>query len=221
MNRTRAVAPGLQTLFHAGSLVGLTDGQLLERFALRDGESSEAAFAALVERHERLVWPTCRAVLRDEHDAADAFQATFLVLVRKAGSLWVRDSLAPWLHRVAIARRQPGPARVETTQGGRATRGRAPSGMGGGRDARRPSRRHPPGDRPPARTASRRCRALRPRGAVLRGGGAVPALPRGDGQEPVGAGPRPTPSGAPTAGCGCLTAISGEGRPYRRVRRRP
>jgi DNA-directed RNA polymerase specialized sigma24 family protein len=81
-NRTRAVPRGLQTLFHTGSLVGVTDGQLLERFAARDGEASESAFAALVERHAALVWRTCRAVLRDEHEAADAFQATFLVLVR-------------------------------------------------------------------------------------------------------------------------------------------
>ena len=44
----------------------------------------------------------CRAALRDEHDAQDAFQATFLVLVHKAGSLWVRDSLGPWLHAVAL-----------------------------------------------------------------------------------------------------------------------
>ncbi len=101
-NRARSLPRGLQTLFHAGSLTGVTDGQLLERFALRDGEASEAAFAALVERHGTLVWRTCRAVLRDEHEAADALQATFLVLVRKAGSLWVRDSIAPWLHRVAF-----------------------------------------------------------------------------------------------------------------------
>ncbi len=99
---SRAAPRGLQALFHAGSLIGVTDGQLLERFALRDGEASETAFAALVERHTTLVWRTCRAVLRDEHEAADAFQATFLVLVRKAGSLWVRDSIAPWLYRVAL-----------------------------------------------------------------------------------------------------------------------
>ena len=59
-------------------------------------------------------WPmvlrTCRALLRDSHDAHDAFQATFLVLVRKAGSLWVHDTLGPWLHRVArrTATRGPG-----------------------------------------------------------------------------------------------------------------
>ena len=48
-----------------------------------------------------MVLRTCLTVLRDEHEAHDAFQVTFLVLVRKAGSLWVQDSLGPWLHRVA------------------------------------------------------------------------------------------------------------------------
>ncbi len=91
----------LRTLFQAGSFVGMTDGQLLERFALRKSEDAELAFAALVERHGRIVLSTCQSVLHDEHAVCDAFQATFLVLVRKAGSLWVRDSLGPWLHRVA------------------------------------------------------------------------------------------------------------------------
>src|SRR4051794_13509265 len=48
-----------------------------------------------------MVLRTCRGILGDEHEAMDAFQATFLVLARKARSLWVRDSLGPWLHRVA------------------------------------------------------------------------------------------------------------------------
>src|SRR3954462_9287271 len=48
-----------------------------------------------------MVLRVCRSVLRDEHEAHDAFQATFLVLVRRAGTLWVRDSLGPWLHQVA------------------------------------------------------------------------------------------------------------------------
>ncbi len=78
----------------------MTDGQLLERFAL-GGEAAELAFAALVERHGPVVLNTCRSILRDEHEAEDAFQATFLVLVRKASSLWIRDSLGPWLHQVA------------------------------------------------------------------------------------------------------------------------
>jgi RNA polymerase sigma factor (sigma-70 family) len=48
-----------------------------------------------------MVLRTCRAILGDEHDARDAFQATFLILARRGGSLWVRDSIGPWLHRVA------------------------------------------------------------------------------------------------------------------------
>jgi RNA polymerase sigma factor (sigma-70 family) len=96
-----AVLRQLRTLFNVGAIGESTDGQLLERFATGRGEAPELAFAALVERHGPLVLRICRAVLRDEHDAQDAFQATFLVLVRKARSLWVRDSLGPWLHEVA------------------------------------------------------------------------------------------------------------------------
>jgi len=88
-------------LYHLGPTGELTDGQLLERFAAGSGETAELAFAALVDRHGPIVLRVCRAILRDEHDAQDAFQATFLILVSKARSLWVRDSLAPWLHQVA------------------------------------------------------------------------------------------------------------------------
>ena len=91
----------LQTLYNLGVVGDLTDGQLLERFATDADEAAELAFSALVERHEAMVWRVCLAVLRDEHGAEDAFQATFLVLVRKARTLWVRDSLGPWLHQVA------------------------------------------------------------------------------------------------------------------------
>jgi RNA polymerase sigma factor (sigma-70 family) len=101
MNLHRTVPNSLRTLFHVGSFSGLTDEQLLKRFALREGEDAEAAFAVLVERHGPMVLRTCLAVLRDEHEARDAFQATYLVLAHKAGSLWVQDSLGPWLHRVA------------------------------------------------------------------------------------------------------------------------
>jgi RNA polymerase sigma factor (sigma-70 family) len=91
----------IRTLFNVGTLGGLTDGQLLERFTTCTGEAAELAFAALVERHGPMVLRVCQSVLRDPHDAQDAFQATFLILVRKAGSIRKRDSLASWLHGVA------------------------------------------------------------------------------------------------------------------------
>ncbi len=102
MNGNRAnLVRQIDTLFGTGTIGALTDIQLLERFTSHADETAELAFAALVERHGPMVLRVCRAVLRDSHDAHDAFQATFLVLVRRARSLWVRDSLGPWLHRVA------------------------------------------------------------------------------------------------------------------------
>src|SRR5947209_5522531 len=98
--RKNSVFGQLRTLFNVGAIGDMTDGQLLERFAT-GGEAAELAFAALVERHGAVVLQTCRSILRDEHEAEDAFQVTFLVLVRKSGSLWVRESLSPWLHQVA------------------------------------------------------------------------------------------------------------------------
>jgi RNA polymerase sigma factor (sigma-70 family) len=76
----------------------LTDGQLLARFV---GARDEASFAALVRRHGPMVLGVCRRVLHDFHEAEDAFQATFLVLARKAGSVVKRDSVGCWLYQVA------------------------------------------------------------------------------------------------------------------------
>jgi RNA polymerase sigma factor (sigma-70 family) len=75
-----------------------TDCQLLKRFA---GQRDQVAFAALVRRHGPMVLAVCRRVLCNAHDADDAFQATFLVLVRKAGAIARPELLANWLYGVA------------------------------------------------------------------------------------------------------------------------
>jgi RNA polymerase sigma factor (sigma-70 family) len=95
-----AVTRGFGTLFGAGSAAGLTDAQLLERFIT--GRDEGASFEALLARHGPMVLGVCRAVLRDPHAAEDAFQATFLVLVRRARAVRVDDSLGRWLYGVAI-----------------------------------------------------------------------------------------------------------------------
>src|SRR3954454_5643123 len=88
----------LDRLFVEGTVSGLPDDQLLDRFlATRDG----TAFEALMARHGPMVLRVCRAVLRNPSDAEDAFQATFLVLVKKARTLRGRANLGGWLHLVA------------------------------------------------------------------------------------------------------------------------
>jgi RNA polymerase sigma factor (sigma-70 family) len=86
-------------LFNEGAVGMLSDGQLLDRFVERREAS---AFEAIVERYGPLAWGVCRRVLRDHHDAEDAFQATFLVLARKAASVMPREKLGNWLYGVAF-----------------------------------------------------------------------------------------------------------------------
>ena len=92
------------TLFDTGTTGELSDGELLGQFAERKAlhDAAEPAFAALVDRHAPMVLRVCRSILRDDHDALDAFQATFLVLVRRADAVRRRESAASWLHGVAL-----------------------------------------------------------------------------------------------------------------------
>jgi RNA polymerase sigma factor (sigma-70 family) len=98
----------------------VSDSLLLERFV---EHWDETAFRDLVRRHGPMVMGVCRRILRDPHAAEDAFQATFLLLVRKAGSVRKRESVGPWLHGVAqrvaleargIASRRQVPVRLDS-----------------------------------------------------------------------------------------------------------
>ncbi len=97
------LADDLKTLFGAGALGPLSDRELLAYFVRReDRAASEAAFSALVARHGPMVLGVCRRMLRDEHIAADAFQAVFLILARKACLVRVDDALGRWLYGVSV-----------------------------------------------------------------------------------------------------------------------
>ena len=102
----------LRTLFEGGAVGGLSDGELLGRFLDRGEGLAEAAFEALVCRHGPLVYGVCRRALRDVHLSEDAFQATFLILARKARSIRNRDAVGAWLVGVAgkVAARAKGDA---------------------------------------------------------------------------------------------------------------
>ncbi len=93
-----AIARAIDGLVLSGSLVGLTEEELLARFLER---RDPRALEAIVDRHGALVLTVCRQLLADPNDVDDAFQATFLVLIRKAGSVRRPGSLASWLYGVA------------------------------------------------------------------------------------------------------------------------
>ena len=103
-----AVVEAIQRLFDQGTVVALGEKQLLDRFIARGDES---AFEAIVGRHGPMVLSVCRRVLVDQHDVEDAFQATFLILVKKAGSIREREVLGNWLY--GVARRVAVRARVD------------------------------------------------------------------------------------------------------------
>jgi RNA polymerase sigma factor (sigma-70 family) len=94
-----AVLDYLRKFSGRGQSGGLSDGQLVERFVT---QRDETAFEILFQRHAPLVLHVCRGILRHPQDAEDAFQATFLVLVRKAQAISRRESVASWLYGVAF-----------------------------------------------------------------------------------------------------------------------
>ena len=131
--RTYGLMRQLGDLLTVGTGGELTDGQLLERFATLEGAAAEQAFSALVERHGPMVLRVCRGSLADSNDAEDAFQATFLVLVKKARSLWVQRFAGP-----------------VASSGGCPRRGRRPIGRGPPAQARAGCRPVGPGNLHPA-----------------------------------------------------------------------
>ena len=108
----------LATLFRSGAIAGLTDRELVQRITRPTDDQAEteaeACFEVLVERHGPMVLRVCRNVLRDPHDADDAFQATFLVLAKRIQSIRKLDSVGCWLHGVAA--RVSARARVEAAK---------------------------------------------------------------------------------------------------------
>ena len=99
--QSEAVLNVSQVVVDAGTVAGVSDGQLLARFNAHRDELAEIAFTALVRRHGPMVLRVCRQVLGDWHTADDAFQATFLILARRAGSIHRPELLGHWLYGVA------------------------------------------------------------------------------------------------------------------------
>src|SRR6516162_6133357 len=137
-----AETPSSPLLHHIRHLIGsvpaaaMTDSQLLERFLV---DRDETAVEVLVRRHGPLVFGVCRRVLHNAHAAEDAFQATFLILTRKAPSLVRRERLGSWLYKVAYRlalraraneiRRQQCEAQAARSRFGPASHARSPGDL--------------------------------------------------------------------------------------------
>ncbi len=99
MGAYRLAAPLLERVFRSGTVSGLSEWELLRRYL---DERDEVAFESLVARHGPMVMGVCRRMLADQSDVEDAFQATFLVLVRRARQFGPGDSVGAWLYGVAV-----------------------------------------------------------------------------------------------------------------------
>ena len=102
MNSHTAPDRSLQALFRVGRQVDHDDCDILDQYSSGIDDVRHDAFRVLVDRHGPMVMAVCRSVLKDPHLADDAFQATFLVLARKAATIQHRKSLGAWLHGVAL-----------------------------------------------------------------------------------------------------------------------
>jgi len=127
-----AVVRQVDRLYGGGSVAGMDEGELLRRFV---GRRDPVALEALVARHGPMVLGVCRRVLADPHDAEDAFQATFLVLVRRAGAVRDPGRLGPWLHgvarRVSVRSRADSARRLARERPGAEDHAVSPAGGGG------------------------------------------------------------------------------------------
>ena len=118
---SRPILQVIRRLVEDESVRQLSDRYLLRQFSDR---RDEAAFGMLLRRHGPMVLNVCRGVLHNEADAEDAFQATFLILARKAASIRKTESVGSWLHGVAYRTALKGRARSATRQ---KTEARAPA----------------------------------------------------------------------------------------------
>ncbi len=133
--RTNSTSRLIEGLFGDGSAAGMTDEQLLARFTARRDPAAEQAFEILVQRHGPMVLAVCRSSVHDLHDAEDAFQATFLVLARKAAKLnepALRWALGLTQWPVTRRRRADGAVADREAHTKRSRRGRARRRSGGG-----------------------------------------------------------------------------------------
>ena len=183
---------------------GASDGQLLARFTSQRDELAEVAFAALVRRHGPMVLHVCQQILSDRHAAEDAFQATFLVLARRAGSIGQPELLGNWLYGVALRtarearmradrrrrRESSSPEEMDETPSGNAERPESPLIF-----REEFAVLHEEVSRLPEQE-SRGRRALLAGGADVPGGRAAAVLPGGDDRRAPEPGPRAAPSAA-------------------------